>query len=248
MRAVRHLRHALAVLCLTASAASGAPHLVAGDTGFLCRHEQGRATGVMCELAVLIATRLDAEASIEIVPHARLKEMMKRATASTYYLPASGQDGGRHNLQTVLQLLDDDYVLVTLAGSGVDGSTLGAARRLRSVAVLRGSEGERIARQLGFANVEAKATQAICATMLSRGRVDAWISTWHGARYAARGAGMDDAGLTRGGKIGAAPLYVLTSAATPRSEIMAWRREYTLLRRNGTLAQIYGRYGMPLPD
>ncbi|MFA9219235.1 MAG: hypothetical protein ACEQSK_19310 [Sphingomonadaceae bacterium] len=238
----------LPLLVLGGARAAAGAHLVVGDTGFLCKSTSLQGNGLMCDVVEAIAARIYANISVDMVPHARLKEMMKQPQPETFYFPASAQDAARHQLQPVLQLLKDDYVVVTLHGSGSDASTLTAARQLPAIGVLRGSEGEKIARSLGFTNIRNKSTQEVCARMLRHGRLDGWISTWHGARFVALEAGIGHELLVRGAKVSAANLYVLASASMPAAELLQWRKAYAELRRDGTLAQLYARYGLPLTD
>lgn len=229
---------------LHAAAASAAaePRFVAGESGVFCRREDGRVAGVMCDLVGELQARLHYGGAIEIVPHARLKALMRQPTSNTFFLPAiDGVDNGPA-VQTVIEMLHDEFVVVSSTRADSPPATLQAARGFARIGVLRGSTAQLDAARQGFTNLEPAVSQETCAKKLDLGRIAGWISTWNGARFSAKAAGIDTATLVRGARIMDARLSLVASVDVPAAEIARWRRAFQAMKADGTVERLYRRY------
>jgi len=224
-----------------ACAAAG-PRVVAGESGVFCRRAGTAVAGVMCELVGELQSRLRYDGGIELVPHARLKALMRQPASNTFFLPAvAGLDNGPA-LQTVIEMLHDEYVIVSSSRADPRPATLQTARGFDRVGVLRGSSAQLEAVRQGFSNLEPAASQETCAKKLDLGRIGGWISTWNGARYSAGAAGIDVGTLVRGARVRDARLILVASADVPAAEIARWRRAFQAMRADGTVGRLYRRY------
>lgn len=229
-------------LYVMAAPALAEPRLLAGESGVFCRREEGRVAGVMCELVQELQSRLRYTAPIDIVPHARLKAVMRRPTSNTFFLPAiAGADYGPH-VRAVVEMVRDEYVIVTSTRSGSPAAGPLAARDFARIGVLRGSNAQLEAERRGLLNLEPAASQETCAKKLDMGRIDGWLSTWNGARFSAKAAGIDAGTLTRGARFMDARLILMASADVPAAEILRWRQAYQAMRADGSVDRIYRRY------
>lgn len=225
-----------------ANVAMAEPRLVAGESGVFCRREPGRVSGVMCELVREMQLRLHYTAPIEIVPHARLKLMMHQQASNTFFLPTIAVEADSAHVQIVLEMLHDEYVIVTSTRSGPNEATISSAKSWPRVGVLRGSNAQIEAARQGWTNVEPAVSQETCAKKLDLGRIDGWLSTWNGARFSAKAAGVDIATLRRGARLMDARLLLVASADVPYTEIVSWRQAFEMMKADGTVDRIFKQY------
>jgi hypothetical protein len=221
--------------------------IVVGETGIYCRSENGRITGVMCDLAEEMIKRMGYTNKMQMVPHRRLKAMMKMKATKTFYIPSSRNQSNNKDLQFVVEMLKDEYVVVTATNSTFDGSTIEAAKQFRYVSILGGSEAEEVAKHL-LPNIDSSSSQEECAKKLNASHVEGWISTWNGARYTAKSLGIDPSSLKRGAKIMDANLAVFGTPDIPIEEIEKWRATFTALKADGTVNRVFKQYDIQLNE
>lgn len=231
----------LAAACLSIPVGAQ-PNVLAGESGIFCSRGGEEAVGVMCDLAKEMQRRLNYSPSISIVPLSRLKITMKQKGTNTLYLPALEGEEHAKNLQIVVEMVRDEYVVVTSTRANAVKASMPEARQLLRVGVLRGSHAQIEAERLGWTNIDVSGSQEACAKKLNMGRTDGWISTWNGARYSAKSAGIDIATLLRGAHFLDAKLALMASSDISGMEIERWRRAFRAMKADGTVARIYKKY------
>lgn len=214
--------------------------LVAGDTGLHCRPGPTVPEGFMCELLAELTKRVHHSGKIELVPHARLKAMMKSGARQTFYLPVPRTRWNEDSYKWVVEMLHDDYVVITRAGAAsVD--TFEQAGQVGRLGVLRGGESEVIANKLGLTNLNPSSQQA-AVKKLTMGRLDAWFTTWNAARYLIKASGQDLDSIQRGHKLMDARLSLAASPDVDNAEIQKWRAAFDSMKSDGTVERAYRKY------
>lgn len=219
-----------------------APRFIAGESGVFCRSDGGSASGALCDAVNELQHVLGYSEPIEVVPQARLKPMLQSGSSWTFFLPTVAGDDDSAAVRPVIELLEEEFVVVTSAAGNQSVESPLDLKGLGRICVLRGSYAESAARNYGWTNIEPTASQEACARKLALGRNDAWLSTWNGARYSAKQAGIDPQSLVRGMAFKRAKLILVASSDVPAAEIERWRSEFRRLKDSGRLARIFKRY------
>ncbi len=229
----------LAIALLPAAAMADAK-IYATEGSIWCSKDGTKVKGIACDLAAEMAKRAGNPNSIDVMPAARAVQELADMT-NGFFLPQVKGAPSAKPLQYVVKLASDAFVIVTSSKGTADASTPEAAKAL-SLGVLRGSPSEAIAKGMGMTKVDAANSQDINAKKLDAGRIDGWISTWNGARGAAKDAGIDPATLKRGAVLREIEFWVAASADVPAAEIEKWRTAFEAMRKDGTVEKIYKTY------
>jgi len=233
------------VLVVTYQPARADYRIVVGESGIYCHSENGKIIGVMCDLAQEMMKRMGYATKMQIVPHRRLKAMMKMKAAETFYIPSSRNGSNNNDLQYVVEMLEDDYVVVTSTKFNADSSTIQSTAKFQYVCILGGSEAEILAKQI-LPNIDSTSSQEECAKKLDFGRTEGWVSTWNGARYTAKSIGLDPNTLKRGAKVMDAHLVVVATPDVPKAEIEKWQAAFESLKVDGTVNRVFRQYDVQL--
>lgn len=234
----------LALLLLVAAPALAEIRLVAGDAGLHCRPGTPAPSGLMCDLLAELARRVHHSGKIELVPHARLKAMMRSGATQTFYLPVPRVEWNEHRYKWVVEMLRDDYVIITPAGSPTI-DTFEQAKQVGMLGVLRGGESEIMANKLGFTNLQPS-SQDIAVKKMAMGRLDAWFTTWNAGRFLVKASGQSLDSIQRGRKLMDARLSMAASADVDDAEIQKWRAAFDAMKADGTVERAYRKYDIQL--
>lgn len=229
--------------------ASGAElRLVGAATSFYCFQAPGNAghvAGLACDLVSEMARRVGHPGGISLYPLARA--LTVAAQSRGVLVAPVARVAARENLfGWQVQIFEDDVVVVTRAGSGVDISSLEALRTL-SIGVVRSGVGALLCEQFDLRNVSPVANDDTNARKLATGRIDAWISTWNGILAAQRDVGESELALRRGMVVSRVQAYMASSPDVAPEQMEDWRRAMAAMVRDGTYASILRKYRFQLP-
>lgn len=232
-------------LLLAAPVIGAAPpaKLVGGDVAPYSWVDQGRATGPASDLVREMANRLGyGHADIAIYPWARTI-LLGEKHPDTLIFPLSRIAEREDKYTWIVELLQDQYVLITRADSKLDISSLAAMPTAR-VGYLRGSPGRQLLAETGHLRLaEEVGHESLNAKKLRAGHIDAWIANRQLAQQAWTGTGGRPDELQFGQAVLELRMYLAASRHFAPEEAERWRKAFQDMRRDGTCALILSRYG-----
>ena len=210
------------------------------DTGIYCSKDGAGYKGLACDIMAEVSKRSGNTGGIEILPLARAAEVL--APATPFMVAPMAADGKNEKIYDFFaKFAEDEYVFVGAAGSAVDISTLEKAKEVR-IGVLRGTSSEKIANAKGITKFEPTNQNSQNANKLLAGNIDAWLSTWNGARSAAKAAGEDPAKLRKGAVLASVSMYLAASPGTDKAIVAKWKDAFESMKKDGTLDKILKKY------
>lgn len=220
--------------------AHGEAKLYGLETGIYCAVDGAGAKGLACDVMEEVARRAGHSGTVEVLPVARAQEVLR--VPGNFFITPMVKDPALEKVNHFFaKLVDDEFVFVGLQGSKLDISSVDAARHL-NIGVLRASSAIPIAKARGISQFEEVAQQELNARKLASGRIDAWLSSWNGARAAARLAGIDPATLRKGAVLGTVSFYLAASIGIDKAELGKWQAAFEAMQKDGTLARILKKY------
>jgi polar amino acid transport system substrate-binding protein len=205
----------------------------------------GEVKGVAYELVREMARRVGHSGKVELMPLPRIMETIRlRPDVVTMLAGGAKLDPG---VNWLVKLMDEPMLLVLDRRSGVEVSSLEAARQLR-VGVQAGSPAEQMARAQGFTQLETVPVPEHNANKLALHRIDAWLVAWPVAQAAQQKARLPLANLRRGLVVGTVSGYLVASLRFDPAEADKWKAAVEAMRRDGSYASIVSHYHFtPLP-
>ncbi|GGC78074.1 substrate-binding periplasmic protein [Undibacterium terreum] len=195
--------------------------------------------GVLYDLLHELALRVGHSGTVNVVPLKRELEMLRTDNNS---LGAISRLADREQLYSWhIKLMQDRIVLVSRADSGVDISTLDAARKLR-IGVLFGGPSESAVRRNGFEHTDPTTSTESNVRKLAAGRVDAIAVL--GGMVTVVGNMPDSAhmSLKEGAVLETVDLYLAGSKNFNPEEAKKWEMAFKSMQKDGTYARILGQY------
>jgi len=218
--------------------------IVAGIIPGFCDAKDKGVTGVSCVLVAEMARRVGYTRPIELMPQPRAIETA--IAGSMVLLPLGRNDARESYFQWPIKLLEDDVVLVTRHGSGIDISSIEAVRD-RPVGGLRGGMAFEIATQHGLTRLESVADERLNARKLAAGRIVAWVGVWNTIRRAQASESLPVSSLLRGAVLRRAEIHLAASHDVPAAELARWKAALDSMKADGTYRRILADYDYELP-
>lgn len=233
-------RWAASMLLAVSLAAHGEAKLYGLETGIYCAADGAGAKGLACDVMAEVARRAGHSGAVEVLPVARAQEVLR--VPGNFFITPMVKDPALEKVNYFFaKIVDDEFVFIGVQGGKVDISSIDSAKHL-NIGVLRASSAIPIAKAHGINQFEEVAQQELNAKKLLSGRIDAWLSSWNGARAAAKLAGLDPAMLRKGAVLGTVSFYLAASIGIDKAELAKWQAAFEAMRKDGTLAGILKKY------
>jgi polar amino acid transport system substrate-binding protein len=218
------------------------PQLIGGDVAPYSWEQHGTATGPASELVREMARRLGyRDAAIVIYPWARTLQRGERDD-NTLIFPVSRIASRESKYTWIVELLQDQYVLVSKGSTTVDLTTLENLPVAR-IGYLRGSPGEFLLEQAHRQSQgRAVGSELLNAKKLDAGRIDFWLANRKLAAQAWSDIGGHAGALRFGPPILQLHMYLVAPRAFPLEELRKWRVSFDAMLADGTCSQILAKY------
>lgn len=194
--------------------------------------------GITHELLLEISERTDLEFDFEYLPFIRMNaEIQKTPNSLAFTVLRSPAREDMFNW--IVEVIVTNEVFATTSAAI---NTTDEAIALKSVTTLEGSPRAKRLTAAGLTNLKPATDPATSATLLNKGRVEAWYTFDHRARYLTKAQGFDPATIVTGAPIVEAPLW-LASNTTFDPEIAAQlKASIEELKADGTYGKIVSKY------
>jgi polar amino acid transport system substrate-binding protein len=223
------------------SVASAPKHIYVHNVAPFAYSENGAYHGLLYDMLTELNQRTGNAATIIPVPLRRAQ--MLAATEPGAVATLARFPEIEHAYRWLCKLADDKVLLIGRSGDQTDISSAEAARNLR-VGVLLGGPGEALARRLGFTRIEAVSTSQNNARKLAAGRIDAWLTTGHIARFEQlRSGGRLDA-IRSGAVLKTAEQYLAAPLTIDARSAGRWQAACAAMQQDGSSERIARRYGV----
>lgn len=210
------------------------------ETGIYCAKDGAGHKGLACDILAEVSKRAGNTGGIEVLPLARAAAVL--SPSAPFMVAPMAPDGiAEKTYDFFAKFADDEYVFVGAKGSTVDISTLEKAKEVK-IGILRGTSSEKIANAKGITKFEATNQNSQNASKLMAGNIDAWLSTWNGARAAALAAGEDPAKLRKGAVLASVSMYLAASPGVDKAVVAKWKDAFDAMKKDGTLDKILKKY------
>jgi polar amino acid transport system substrate-binding protein len=219
--------------------------IIAGDVPPFAMMEGGQGKGVAYDIVKEMAKRVGHSGAISVQPFARMLEAPK--TDNNVLVLSPGRTPAREkSYKWVAKLVEEQFLMVGNTKSKADISSFESAKGL-TAGVMRGSVGERIAKEKGFAKVDDVTSEDTNAKKLDAGRIDAWVGAWNTILGAHRAAGFNEADLRKGAVVEKVELYLAAGLGFDDAEAQRWVASLESMRKDGTYDRIIKTYKYELP-
>jgi polar amino acid transport system substrate-binding protein len=222
--------------------ATSAPnHIYVHNVAPFAYSENGEYHGLLYDMLVELDRRTGNGGMIIPVPLRRAQLLASTEPGAVATLARFPEI--EHAYRWLCKLADDKVLLIGRSGDKTDISSAEAAKNLR-IGVLLGGPGEALARRLGFTRIEAVSTSQNNARKLAAGRIDAWLTTGHIARFEQmRSGGRLDA-IRSGAVLKTAEQYLVAPLTIDARSAGRWQAACAEMQQDGSSERIARRYGL----
>ncbi|WP_295994023.1 ABC transporter substrate-binding protein [Rugamonas sp.] len=221
------------------AAAAGMPPVYINNLAPFAYEDHGVMKGVIYDLVVDIARRAGAGGSVDAVPFKRITARL--GDKPNTYGVIWRQPENEASYTWIVKLLDERMMLVAASGSGVDISSVAAARHLRAGVVL-GSPADVIAHRLGFDHIEAVGNAESNARKLAAGRIDVWLAVPGVVNYGRQRSGAAMGGVRFGAQIEPVSMYLACTQPCDQADVAKLRAIFDAMTQDGSYARILRQY------
>ena len=195
--------------------------------------------GVLYELLHEMAVRAGHSGTINIVPLKRELEMLRIDTNALGVLSRQVEREGMYSWH--IKLMQEQIVLISRSDTGVDISSIKAAKKLR-LGLLVGGPSDVAARRNGFEHIDATTSTESNLRKLAAGRIDAMAI--FGGMVTVAGNMPDSAHmqLKEGAVLETVDIYLAGSKDFNAEEAKKWMAAFKTMQKDGTYARILGEY------
>ncbi|MCK9581720.1 MAG: transporter substrate-binding domain-containing protein [Methanoregula sp.] len=247
---------AIACGCLSATPAENTQDTVAApatDAGIRIITEEfppfnyagpdGKATGQATDVVNGIVTRLNQNATIEILPWA---EGYGAALAGPDVALFSTErtDEREHIFKWVGPIASYDYMLYARNGSGLALSSLEAAKKTGLIGVVKNDARHQFLLENKFENLLTCENDGECLRNLVAKKTDLWLGSSANSAAYAKIEGIDTTLFTGVYPVRTVQVYIAFSNDTPDSVVTGWQGALDAMKRDGTFNTIRQKYGM----
>ncbi|WP_033138290.1 substrate-binding periplasmic protein [Aeromonas finlandensis] len=229
------------LLLLLVTTSTQAIVLVAAELPpYVIRTNQGNPSGMAIEIMEEAARRLGEPLTIELMPLARaLTEVANRK--DVMLVPPVRSSQRERLFYWIAPIMDEEFVIVSdrrFHPTPLKTSDLPSLK----VGTLRYSFGQHLLKlRLNLAS-QTVATEALNASKLQRGRIDAWVGAWNAILYNQHISGFSADNLVKGETLMHTQLFVAAHREFPFFEGRRWQITLNEMRKDGSLARIIRQY------
>jgi ABC-type amino acid transport substrate-binding protein len=203
----------------------------------------GKAAGQATEVVNGILARLNQRAEIEILPWSEGYNLARAGPRVALY--STGRTDEREKLfKWVGPIADFDYTLYARKGSGMQISSLEAAKKAGLIGVVKDDARHQFLLENRFENIATCSSDTECLRNLTAGTTDLWLGSSANSADIARKGGIDPSAFEAVYTVRTVPMYIAFSTDTPDSVIADWQGALDAMKRDGTFDAICKKYGM----
>ena len=192
-----------------------------------------------------IIKRLSINASIEVVPWARGYHMAQ--TQPNVALFATSRLPHREKMfKWVGPLYTQRWGFYKKKDARIDVLTMADAKNVGRIGTYHEDAKEQYLRSLGFVNLISTNNNIGNVQHLMEGRIDLWVSSDFNMPYIVRYAGYDPQQIALALSFKTIGNYIAFSPMTSDRHVNRWQTALDELRRDGTVAQVYGNSYLPI--
>jgi ABC-type amino acid transport substrate-binding protein len=206
----------------------------------------GKAAGLSTDVVHDILARLNQTAVIEILPWSEGYSIALAGPRVVLYSTVRTDDR-EHLFRWVGPVAANDYTLYARKGSGLQITSLEAAKKAGLIGVVKDDARHQFLLENGFDNILTCSRDTGCLRNLTAGTTDLWLGSSVNSAEIARTAGIDPSALEALYTIRTVPLYIAFSKDTADSVVAAWQDALDAMKRDGTYDAILKKYGMTAP-
>ncbi len=238
------LRTFLLVFAIAAIAAPGhtADRVVAANYPPIMIEGEGERPGFAIEILREAARRAGRKVDITFLPFQRAMYTVQMEDATLMPALFKGKKGD----EAFLWLVQIQTAKLSFSTTGLRIDDLETARGVGAIVVETGSTPHVFLSQLGFDNLIEVSTPEASARMLLSGRATAWLQSRSAMRNS-WAALKQSKPLTLGDVVHQIPIFMVASPTLPDEMIIAYRAAVQAMLDDGTMAAIWGRYGLSAP-
>lgn len=203
----------------------------------------GKAAGQSTEVVYGILTRLNQQASIEILPWSEGFNLTSVGPRTALYSTAR-TDEREKLFRWVGPIASADYMLYARNGSGLQVGSLEAAKKAGRIGVVKDDARHQFLLENRFVTITTCGSDAECLRNLLAGTTDLWLGTSSTAADIARKEGIDPSAFVALYPVRTVPLYIAFSNDTPDRVITGWQDALDAMKKDGTFEAIRKKYGM----
>ena len=203
----------------------------------------GKAAGQATEVVNGILARLNQKAAIEILPWSEGYSLARDGPRVALY--STGRTDEREKLfKWVGPVASIDYTLYARKGSGLQISSLEAAKKAGRIGVVRDDARHQFLLENRFDNIATCDSDTECIRNLTAGTTDLWLGSSVNSADIARKGGIDPSAFEAVYTVRTVQMYIAFSTDTPDSVIAGWQDALDAMKRDGTFDAIRKKYGM----
>jgi ABC-type amino acid transport substrate-binding protein len=203
----------------------------------------GKATGQSTEVVNGILTRLNQNASIEVLPWSEGYSLTSAGPRTVLY--STGRTDEREKLfRWVGPVASMDYMLYARNGSGLQIGSLEAAKKSGRIGVVKDDARYQFLLENRFLNITTCGSDAECLKNLMAGTTELWLGSSADAAEIAGKEGIDPSAFVALYPVRTVPLYIAFSNDTPDSVITRWQDALDAMKKDGTFDAIRKKYGL----
>jgi ABC-type amino acid transport substrate-binding protein len=194
--------------------------------------------GITHELLLEISERTDLEFDFEYLPFKRMNaEIQKTPNSLAFTVLRSPAREDMFNW--IVEVIVTNEVFAT---TSAQINTTDEAIALKSVTTLEGSPRAKRLEAAGLSNLQPATDPKTSATLLNKGRVEAWYTFDHRARYLTKAQGFDPATIVVGAPIVEAPLWLASNKTFDPEVAKKLKAAIEELKADGTYDKIVAKY------
>jgi ABC-type amino acid transport substrate-binding protein len=194
--------------------------------------------GITHELLLEISERTDLEFDFEYLPFIRMNaEIQKTPNSLAFTVLRSPAREDMFNWIVEVIVTNEVFATTSTAINSTDEATA-----LKSVTTLEGTPRAKRLVTAGLTNLKTSTSPATSATLLNKGRVEAWYTFDHRARYLTKAQGFDPATIVTGAPIVEAPLWLASNTTFDPAIAAQLKASIEELKADGTYDKIVSKY------
>lgn len=205
--------------------------------------EGGSLKGPAVEIVFAIQKKLGGAPDVKVYPWARGYKLVQ--TQPNIALFSTTRTPQRERMfKWVGPLAVKKWMFFAKKGSGITIASINDAKDVKSIGVVRADVSEQDLTSKGFKNLYKVSKQELVFKMLMAERIDLAYTSAITAKMTCQSAGVDWNNVEPVYTVKSAKLYIAFSKSTPDATVRKWQNAYNQLKADGTIRNIYKKYGL----